>query len=139
MQLSPLWERCDPSFEGKKKFEFPSSKYYYCQIWLKLDQWYWKEYFLKFSMDLYYFKIISPLRRAWPFIWTNFNLLHPKCFVPSFVEIGPVVLEKKIFKSCQFIFIISKIISPLGRAWPFIWPNLNSLYPGLLCAKFGWN
>ena len=33
-------------------------------------------------------------------------------FVPSLVEIGPVVLEKKFFKSCQFIFIISQL-SPL--------------------------
>ena len=30
----------------------------------------------------------------------------------SLVEIGPVVLEKKILKSCQFIFIISQL-SPL--------------------------
>ena len=31
------------------------------------------------------------------------------------------------------------IISPLGRAWPFIWTNLNPLYPGILCVKFSWN
>ena len=24
-------------------------------------------------------------------------------------------------------------------AWFFIWTNINSLYPRLLCAKFGWN
>ena len=29
--------------------------------------------------------------------------------MPSLVEIGPVVLEKKIFKSCQFIFINSRL------------------------------
>ena len=40
--------------------------------------------------------------------------------MPSLVEIGPVVLEKKIFKSCQFIFIISQL-SPLweGRGPSF--------------------
>ena len=32
--------------------------------------------------------------------------------MPSLVEIGPLVLEKKVFKSCQFIFIISQL-SPL--------------------------
>ena len=36
-------------------------------------------------------------------------------------------------------FYYFPIISPLGRAWPFIWTNLNPLYPGILCAKFGWN
>ena len=30
-------------------------------------------------------------------------------FMPSLVEIGPVVLEKKIFKRCQFIFSISQL------------------------------
>ena len=44
--------------------------------------------------------------------------------MPSLVKIGPVVLEKKIFKSSQFIFIIFQL-SPLGvRRGP-----LNSLYP----------
>ena len=36
-------------------------------------------------------------------------------------------------------FYFSPIISPLGRAWPFIWINLNSLHQGIFCAKFGWN
>ena len=33
------------------------------------------------------------------------------------------------------------IISPWKKAWPFIWTNLNSLYPRprMLCAKFGCN
>ena len=31
-----------------------------------------------------------------------------KCFVSNLVEIGPVDLEKKIFKSYQFIFTISQ-------------------------------
>ena len=35
-------------------------------------------------------------------------------------------------------FYYFPIISPLGRAWPFIWTNLNPLHPGILCAKVGW-
>ena len=31
------------------------------------------------------------------------------------------------------------MISPWKRAGPFIWTNLNPLYPRMLCAKFGWN
>ena len=44
------------------------------------------------------------------FIW----ILTQGCFVPSLVEIGSVVLEKKIFKFCQCIFAIS-LLSPLGK------------------------
>ena len=38
------------------------------------------------------------------------------CFVPSLVEIGSVVLEKKIFEFRQCIFAIS-LLSPLGEGW----------------------
>ena len=54
--------------------------------------------------------------------------------MPSLVEIGSVVLEKKIFKFHYFV-----IISPWKRAGPFIWTNLNPLHPRMLCAKFGGN
>ena len=37
-----------------------------------------------------------------------------ECFVPSFVEIGPVVLERKFFKFRQCIFAIS-LLSPFGK------------------------
>ena len=36
------------------------------------------------------------------------------CFVPSLVEIGPVVLNKKKIQVCQCIFAIS-LLSPLGK------------------------
>ena len=36
------------------------------------------------------------------------------CFVPCFVEIGPLVLEKEIFKYFQYNFTIS-LLSPLGE------------------------
>ena len=57
----------------------------------------------------------------------HFNILAsplPKdTCVPSVVEIGPVVLEKKLsmyFQYVAFIFLWQ-------RAWPFIWTNLNHL------------
>ena len=31
------------------------------------------------------------------------------------------------------------VISLCIRAWPFIWINLNTHHPRLVCAKFGWN
>ena len=48
------------------------------------------------------------------------------CFVPSMVEICQVVLEKKIFKFRECIFVI---ISALNKSWSFICTDLNSLYP----------
>ena len=59
--------------------------------------------------------------------------------MPNLVEIGPLVLEKKIFKICQCI-LADLLLSPdWKRAWLFIWRNMNSLYPKMICGKFGWN
>ena len=73
--------------------------------------WNWSsgfgEDFYNLSLYFGYFVIISPWKKAEPFIWTNLNSLHQKRFVPSLVEIDPVVLEKKIFKICQCIFAFS--------------------------------
>ena len=49
--------------------------------------------FLNLSVYFHNFVIISLWKKAGPFIWTNLNPLHP---VPNLVEIGPVVLEKKV-------------------------------------------
>ena len=59
--------------------------------------------------------------------------------MPKVVEIGSVVLEKRIFLISSMYFHNFVIISPLKRVGPFIWTNLNSLHPRMLCAKFGRN
>ena len=46
--------------------------------------------------------------------WTNLTSFHPGCFVPSLVEIRPVVLEKNISKFRHCIFAIS-LLSPLRK------------------------
>ena len=57
-------------------------------------------------------------------------------FVSTLVEICQMVLERTIFKFCQYIFryfVINK------NPWKFIWTKLNSFHIRILCAKFGWN
>ena len=100
---------------------------------------YGEEDFLILSMYFHYFVIISPSKRVGPSFEQTWIPFTQGCFVPSLVEIGPVVLEKKIFKFHQCIFAICVIISPWKRAGPFIWTNLNPLHLRMLCAKFGWN
>ena len=74
--------------------------------------------------------------------------MHFRCFI---INGGALHLKKLDSPSpkdnlCQFDFQISTIyfhyliiISPWKRVWPFIWTNLNSLYPRMICAKFDWN
>ena len=87
-------------------------------------------------------------RRKYPFfpLWklngycSSFDqtwiLFTQECFVSSLIEIGQVILEKKIFKFVN-VFYYFLVISHWNRAWLFIWKNL---YPHLrmLCSKFVW-
>ena len=86
-----------------------------------------------------YFRIISPWKRAGPFIWTNLNPLHPRMLCAKFSwnwHSGP---GEKDFIILSMYFHYFVIISPWKRAGPFIWTNLNPLHPRMLCAKFSWN
>ena len=78
------------------KLESPSPKDALCQVWLKLAQWFWRRRFLNFVNVFHYFVIISPCKRAGLFIWTNWIPFIQRCFVPTLVENGQVVLEKKM-------------------------------------------
>ena len=59
--------------------------------------------------------LLSPIRKgrgtSFEQIWITFT---QGCFVPRFVEIGPVVLKKKMFKVCICILAIS-LLSPLEK------------------------
>ena len=67
-------------------------------------------------MYFHYFEIISPWKRGGPFIWTNLNPFYPRML--SLIEIGPAVLEKKIFLISSMYFHYFVIISPWKRAGP---------------------
>ena len=52
-----------------EKFESPSPKDALCQVWIKLAQYFWRRGFFNFVILYFpYFRIISPWKRAGPFI-----------------------------------------------------------------------
>ena len=91
--------------------------------------------FVKSGFIFCYFGIISgpSFEEIWIPITQGF-------FVSSSVEIGPVVLEKKICSNFVNVFSLNfGIISPWKRTLTFFWTNLNFPHPKMLCVKFGWN
>ena len=86
-----------------------------------------------------YFVIIAHWKRVWPFTWRTWIPFTKRCIVLSLVEIAPAVLEKKIFQILLMHFRYFVIISPWKTTGPFIWTELTSLCPRMLCDKFGWN
>ena len=84
------------------------------------------------------FVIIYPWKRACPFIWTNLNPLHPCMLCAKYGWNWPSGYGEKDFYISSIYFHYFEIISFWKRGWPFIWTNLNSLYPKMHCVKFGW-
>ena len=121
------------------KLESPSPKDALCQVWLKITQWFWRRIFFMSSMYFHYFVIISPWKRAGPFIWRNLNPLHPRMLCAKFGWNWLSGSGEEDFLVSSMYFHYFVIISPWRRTGPFIWTNLNALYPRMLCAKFGWN
>ena len=102
--ISP-WKKCGPSCVNKVIHHSPKDAL--CQISLKLAHWFWRRRFFKISsMYFHFFLIITPRKRLDPFIWISINFFIQRWFVPNWGEIGPVVLDQKIFKICQCIIAI---------------------------------
>ena len=62
----------------------------------------WEEDFLNLSMYFYNFVIISPRKRSGPSFEQIWIPSSQEYFVPCLIEIGLVVIEKKIFLISQF-------------------------------------
>ena len=70
LHLNKLKSPCEKMFCAKFSWNWPSGS--------------GEEDFLISSMFFRYFVIISPWKRAWPFIWTNLNPLHPEIHCAKF-------------------------------------------------------
>ena len=116
----------------------PFTKNALCQVWLNWSSGSWEEDLIS-SMYFCYFVIISPWKRAGPFIWTNLNPLHPRMHCAKFGWNWPSGSGEKDFFNFVNVFLLFVIISPWKRVGPFMWTNLNPIYPRMQCAKFGWN
>ena len=79
----------------KRAWPFIWTKDALCQVCLKVNQWFWRRRFFKSQQCI--FSIISPCKGMWPSFEQTWIPFTQGCFVPSFVEICSVVLEKKIF------------------------------------------
>ena len=114
------------------KLESPSLKDALCQDWLESSQWFWRRKLLNFvKVFLLLYNYLSfRLDPSFNQIW---NLITQECFVPSLVESGEMVLEKKIFEFRQCNFAILLIISPWKETGPFIWSLESPSLKDSLC------
>ena len=87
--------------------EFPSLKDALCQIWLKLAQWFWIRRSLTFvNVFLLFHNYLSFSKGACGLSFEQTIIPFTQgCFVPSLIEIGPMILEKKILNFVNVFYI----------------------------------
>ena len=78
------------------KIESPSPKNSFCQVWLNFVQWFLKRRFLNFVNVFLLFRNYLPLKIRGSSLAQTWIPITLGCCSPSFVEIGSVVLEKKM-------------------------------------------
>ena len=66
------------------KHDSPATKDAFCHVWYKLAQWFWRKLFLNIWIEIYYFAIISPWMKLWPYIWTKLNPFYPRMLCAMF-------------------------------------------------------
>ena len=104
----PLEQKCDPFPRWNKVWPFIwrnvnslLNKDAYAKFHWHWPSGSWEEDFHIWLMYFHYYIIISPWKRgggaSFEQIWIPFT---QGCFVPSLIEISPMVLEKTIFKFC---------------------------------------
>ena len=130
------WKRAGPFIWRNVKPLYPR------MLWTKFG-WNWPsgfgEDFFNFVNVFSLFRNYLPLEKGGPFIWTNLNPLHPRMLCAKFGCNWLSGSEEEDFLISLMYFRFFVIISPWKRVGPFIWRNLNPLYPRIRCFKFGWN
>ena len=75
-----------------------------------------------------------PWKGAWPCIWTNLNLFHPRMLCVKFGWNWPSGSGEEDFKISTFCIHIVRFV-----CFCFSILLLSPLYEKILCAKFDWN
>ena len=90
------------------------------------------------STNIYKYHNVDSEKKGFSFEQTWIPITQG-CTVAGLIEIGPVVLEKKIFLISSTYFRCFVIKPPWKRAGPFIWTILSPFHQRIYCARFGWN
>ena len=128
-QCKKVW----PFHLNKLKSSLPRDAF--CQVWLKLAQWFWRRRFFKIVNVFLLFHNYLPLEKLGPFIKRTWVVSFNDDLWQVWLKLAPWFWKRWFFSNSLMSFFV--IISPWKRAEPLIWTNFNPFHQ--LCAKFGWN
>ena len=117
----------------------PSSKDALCQVWLKLNQWFWRRRFLNFINVFSLFQNYLLLEKGGVLHLNKLESLSPKdAWCQDWLKLAQWFWKRR-FLNFVNVFSLFHNYLPLEKGGSFIWTNLNPLHPKMLYAKFGWN
>ena len=73
----------------------------------------------------------------WPFNWINLNPLYQRWLCAKLNWKCSSDSGEDFWIPSMYFRLLCNYLSPWKRVGPFIWTNLNSLQPRMLCSKFG--
>ena len=82
--------------------------------------------------------LLSPFGKGMALNLYNLKSSSPKDALYHFGWNWPSCSREEDFKILSMYFCYFVTIFQWKMVWPFIWTNLHSLHPRMLCAKFGW-
>ena len=126
------FEKCVALHLQKLESPFPGSNL--CQVWLELAHWFWRSRLLKVVTLLLLFSNYLPFGKGVVLHLDKLESPSPKdALCQDWLKLAQWFWRRRFLKVVN-LFLLFPIISPLGRAWPFNWTDLNPLYPGdILC------
>jgi hypothetical protein len=121
------------------KFEFPSSKDNLCQVWLKLVQWFWRKRFINDPTPFLHFCDYLPFEKNLALNLKKLKFPLPKGnLYQVWFNLACCFWRRRFFFFKFSVYFYSFAIISLWRGTiPFLWTNLNHLYPRMIFVKSG--
>ena len=121
-----------------KKLESPSPKDAFCQVWLKLAQWFWRM-FLNFINVFFSILWLSLLWKMWGPSFEQYWILFTQgCIVPSLVKSAQWFWRRRLLNLVN-VFLLFRYYLP---SWINVGPSFRKLEfssPKDALCKVGWN
>ena len=119
------------------KFQSLLPKYALCQVRLKLAQLKdLEKKIFKFPQCIFQFRYYLPFEKDRALHLKKFESLSPKDdLYKVWMKLVQWLLRRR-FLNFVIVFLLFRNHLPLEKVWPFIYINLNLLYPRMHCAKF---
>ena len=122
-----------------KKLESPSPMDALWQVWLELAQWFWRRNFLNFVNVFSLFRKYITLEKGGGLHLNKLKFPLPKdALCQVWLKLAQWFWRRRFFNFVN-VFSLFRNYLPLEKDRTFHLNKLESLYPRMLCAKFGWN